>query len=276
MSSHRRALVTPALALLLAALAGCAGGAAGAPPRAATEPAPAAVTPATAGTEAAADGTLTAADFVRTLTDAQLAAQSYEMTLALRSGPTFVSMNGAVHLTDPPAFDLEMLATDLPPMTLRSVDGVGYVGLGELTEDKFVRVDPDDPDDPLAAPFAEYLRQADPTADLAQQEAGIVEVTAAGAPFELDGVEVRAYDVVVDPSRVPEKLAQIEAALPAGDEVPETITYRFVVDAEGLTRQMSFDVLGVRLDASFTSWGSAPPVEVPSADELTSRSPFPG
>lgn len=276
MSSCRRALVAPALAaLLLAAVAGCAGGA-GAPPGAGTEPATAAGPTAAEGTGPASPGTLTAADFVRTVTAAQVAAQSYEMTMTLRSGPTIVAMNGAVHLTDPPALELQVLMPDLPPMTVRSVDGVGYVGLGELTEDKFLRVDPDDPSDPLAAAFAEYLRQADPTAGLAEQEAGIVEVTATGAPFELDGVEVRTYEVVVDPSRMPENLAEIEAALPPGAEVPETIVYTFVIDTAGRTRQMSFDVLGVRGDASFTAWGGARPVEAPTAEEITTRRPFAG
>lgn len=274
MLSRRHALMTPALVLLLGVLTACAGGAtadAGAAPSAAAWEA-VAPTPGSEGPTM-----LTADDFVRTVMEAQAAQQSYDFTISWGSGDDLVAMTGSAHVGGAtPAIAMTTLMQGLPPMTIRFVDGLGYVSLGELTGDKFAQVDPQDPSHPLGAALTDAMRQADPLMGLAEYEAAVLEVEPVGEPFEIDGTQAQAYQVVVDPSAMPEKLAELEAGLPPGTEMPATLTYEYVVDTDGLTRQVTFDVLGVRGRMAFTNWGHATPIERPRPDEITTEDPFAG
>ncbi|UZN03099.1 hypothetical protein [Cellulomonas sp. S1-8] len=276
MLSRRHARLAPALVLLLGALTACAGGATA---DAGTSPVPLAPAPdaVLASPEVTGPATLTADDFIRTVVDAQVTAQSYDFTLSLGSGDELMAMNGSMHLGGgSPSFAMFVLMPDAPPMTIRSVAGMNYVSLGDVTGGKFLAVDPQDTSHPLTAVFADSMSQVDPTMGLGEQEAAVVSVTPDGGPVDLDGTQVQRYEVVVDPSKMPEKLAQLEAGLPPGMEVPETLTYTYVVDTEGRIQMVTFDVLGIRGRMGFSNWGSGTPVEAPTAEEITTEDPFTG
>jgi len=272
--SPRRALATPALVVLLGALTACGGGSS----TDAATATPSATPSASPTVEATPEPTtLTAADFIRTIVDAQVAAGSYDFTMTMGSAGESMSMSGSVHLGgDTPALAMVIEAPDTPAMTVRSVGGMSYVNLGELTGGKFLAIDPADASNPFGAAFAEAMGEVDPTMGLEGQEAAIVSVTPTGEPIEVDGVEAQTYVVVIDPSKLPEELAEMQAQLPPGTEVPATLEYTYVVDADGRAREVSFDILGIQSRTTFTSWGTAAPVDAPTAEEITTEDPFAG
>lgn len=274
MSSSRRALATPALVVLLGALTACGGGSS----TEAGTPTPSASPSASASVEASPEPTaLDAADFIRTIVDAQVAAGSYDFAMTMGSQGESMSMSGSVHLGgDTPALSMAIEAPDTPAMTVRSVDGMSYVNLGDLTGGKFLAIDPADESNPFGAAFADAMGEIDPTMGLEGQEAAIVSVTPTGEPTEVDGVQAQTYVVVVDPSKLPEEMAELESQLPPGTEMPETLEYTYVVDAEGRAREVSFDILGIQSRMTFTNWGTAAPVEAPTAEEISTEDPFAG
>lgn len=270
--TRRRALLAPALLALVVGLTGCAS----------DEPAPAAATTAEAPpsptAEEAESTTLTAETFMRTIVDAQTAAGSYDFTMSMKHAlmGDLMSASGAVHTVEgrTESIALVMDMADTPQITIRKVGASNFVQFGEMTGGKFIEVDGADPAHPFGAEFTESLDDFDPTMDVAQFEAAVVSVTAVGDPTDLDGVEVQEYEVVIDPSKMPEQLAEIEEELPAGQELPETLSYTYLVTAEGLALKVSYDIIGISTELTMMNWGNATPITAPTPEEMTSEDPF--
>lgn len=275
MRTSRPVLAVPAAVVLLWTLTACGSPATGSGAPAATGSA--AATPTAEPTPEVPE--LTAENFVRTVVDAQAAAGSFEFTMTMTGGASeSVESSGTVHLGDADARATAMTTT-LPgaePFEIRTTGGLTYLRFGELTGDKFLELDPADTSNPFAADLASMDGELDPTQELAEHEGSVVSVTKSGAPEQLDGVEVQAYDLVIDPSKLPEQLAELEASLPAGAAVPETLTYQYWVDASGLARRLRFEIMGAKAEMTFTSWGTAAPVVAPAADEISTENPFAG
>ena len=260
MSPRRHALTVPALAVLLAALTACGSAATGEPAAApsASEAAPSAT--ATTAPE------LSKEEFVQRIVDAALAAGSYDMSMVMQSAGETMRLDGSMHFGDVPSLSMSMQVPGSDPMDMISSGGIWYVNFGETSEGKFLEIDPSDTSNPFASMFGEVQEQMDPTAALEEQQAAIVSVTPDGAPTEVDGVEVQRYVVVMDTAQIPD----LEAELPAGTTLPETLDYVYLVDADGHMREVSFEIMGATSTLSMSNWGSAAPVVAPTADQITS------
>ena len=266
MLSRRRAVVVPSLVALLCTLPACSSS------PAETAPQPSASTSATASPASEADGgpVLTKDDLVATIIAAYQEAGSYDFTLVMGEDGALGDVAGSMHLGDIPSYDMTMTMMGLE-MRMRAVDGLGYVSLGELSGGKFLAVDPADASDPFAEAFASSMDQADPSMGLKEHEAAIVSVTPVGDATEVDGVEVRTYEVVIDPRQMPERMAELESSLPEGAEVPATLTYTYDIDADGHVREVSYEILGIEGVMTTSNWGAAAPVVAPGPDEITTR-----
>ncbi|MBF0688397.1 MAG: hypothetical protein IR158_11625 [Cellulomonas sp.] len=258
----RRAVVVPSLVALLCVLPACG-----------STPADVAASPsATAAATPTPDGaaTFTTDDLVAAITDAYSTAGSYDFTLVLGTDGALGEVAGSMHLGDVPAYDMTVTMMGME-MRMRAVDGQGYVSLGELTGGKFLAVDPADTSNPFAASFASSMDQADPSMGLKEHQAAIVSVTAVGEPTDVDGVQAQTYEVVVDPRKMPERMAELESNLPPGQELPETLTYTYLITADGLVPEVSYEILGIEGRMTTSNWGAAAPVTAPGADEITTQ-----
>lgn len=269
MLSRRRAVVVPSLVALLCALPACS-----------SSPAEVAASPSASATasptpEADSGPVLTKDDLVSTIIAAYQEAGSYDFTLVMGEDGALGDMKGSMHLGEVPSYDMTMTMMGIE-MRMRAVDGLGYVSLGELTGGKFLAVDPADASDPFAESFADSMDQADPSMGLKEHEAAIVSVTPVGEPTDVDGVQVRTYEVVVDPRQMPEQMAELESNLPEGTELPETLTYTYVLDADGHVREVSYEILGIEGVMTTSNWGAAAPVVAPGPDEITTREAIAG
>lgn len=269
MLSRRRAVVVPSLVALLCALPACGSAPAAVDPG---RPVPVAASPTP---EVDAGPVLTKDDFVATIVAAVQEAGSYDVTFLMGEDGSLGDVRGTMHLGDVPAYELTMTMVGME-MRMRAVDGLGYVSLGALTDGKFLTVDPTDASDPFAESFADSMEQADPSMGLEENEAAIVSVTPVGDPTEVDGVQVRTYDVVVDPRKMPERMADLESSMPPGTEVPETLTYTYVVDTDGRVREVTYEILGITGVMTMSNWGTAAPVVAPGPDEITTREALAG
>lgn len=269
MLSRRRAVVVPSLVALLCVLPACSS-----QPAEVVELPSLTATPSPTPEETAA-ATLTKDDFVRTIVAAYVAVGSYDFTLELGPAGSLGTVSGSMHLGDVPAYDMTM-TMDGMDIRMLAVDGTGYVHLGELTGGKFLAVDPADTSNPFAEAFADSMDQADPSMGLEEHEAAIISVTAVGGPTDVDGVALQEYEVVVDPRLMPERMADLESSMPEGVEVPETLTYTYLVDADGLTHEVTYELYGLEGRMTLSGWGAAAPVTAPTPDQVTTQEQLAG
>jgi hypothetical protein len=269
----RRLLAVPTAVVLLWGLTACGG----ATPEADSEPT--AAPSASATSEVTPEGVeLTTANFLESIMAAQIAAGSYDFTMTMTGGvDESLDASGTAHVgTDAQSFTMTMQLPDSDPVEMRSTGGMTYVKLGELTGGKFLQIDPNDTSNPLAAEFGDILGELDPSKELAEHEGSIAGVTKKGDPEDLDGVQVQEYEVVIDVTKLPEQLAELEKSLPAGTEPPSTLTYSYWVDSENRARRLVFSIMGAHAEMTFTNWGTAAPVVAPSAEEISTDNPFAG
>jgi hypothetical protein len=212
------------------------------------------------------------AEFVQTVTDGLEASTTAHMTMTMSLGSAGeMSAEGDIDYTTTPP---EMAMTMSSPMgggdmDIRLVDGIMYLSLGDLSQGKFIELDPADPKGPFAGMGMEgMLDQLDPGKALAKMEDGISRVVFVG---EEDGLD--HYELTVD---LQQMIDQLDGDLPpaAESQVPETATYDLWLDDEGRFSKMSMDELPVggasgSMEMTVSGWDEEVDIEAPAKDEIT-------
>ena len=151
---------------------------------------------------------------------------------------------------------------------MRLVGGVVYMNIGQVTGGMFVAVDPDDSTTGIPMP-----KGFDPASDAKDIADAVVSVTKVGGPEVVGGVPTQAFDVVVDLPKVTGTTRQTldaaaQQATAAGATLPPQITYHYWIDAHGLVRRVSDEVLGASTQMTFTGWGEPVDIQAPPADQI--------
>jgi hypothetical protein len=262
----RRTLAAAALApLLVAGLAACGDDDSGSQAKDST-PAAAVLTGLQKGDE------VDPGDFVDTVSDGVKASTTAHMTMKVGLG-SMGEMSGEGDLdytADPPELAMTM---DLPmagstKTEMRYVDGVFYMSLGDLSGNKFWKLDPSDPDSPLGD-MGSMLDQVDPMGTLEKLEPAIDTVTYAGDE-DVDGQSLDHYELTVDPADLAKTMDLPDEAK---SQLPDTITYDIWLDDEHRLSKMHMDlpVAGTEssIDVTASDWGKEVEIEAPPADEVT-------
>lgn len=277
MRTSRCLLAAPVTVVLLGALAACGGSSSGvsagssSPEAATVAEEPLVEEPQVEVVE------LTAENLVETIAAAQQEAATYDFALTSAGAGYAMQASGSARLLGSGETELAMVLTgpQTGDMEIRLVGGLVYLSLGEVTQGKFLQIDPNDPSDPFAAVAGNLADQADPTKGMAKSQAAIIGVTKSGDPQQMDGVLAQPYEVVIDTTMLPpEARAAFAEAEAAGLTLPATITYVYWMGPDNLIRMLSFDLLGTSSEMTFTNWGSGAPISVPSADQVTTEAPF--
>lgn len=147
------------------------------------------------------------------------------------------------------------------------VDGQTYLGLGELGQGLFVRIDADDTN-PLAAALSSLDAISDPTAAVAPLKDAITAVEVVGDE-DVDGVAATHYALTLDPTAT----ADLGAALGAGataDPSTEAPTYDLWLDGQSRPSRLSATVQGTQVETTYTDWGDPSiVVTAPGPDEIS-------
>ena len=212
------------------------------------------------------------AEFVTTITDGLEASTTAHVTMTMSLGPSG-EMNAEGDLdytTDPPNVAMTMTSPmGGGDMDIRMVDGIMYLSMGELTQGKFIKIDPSDPKGPMAGLGMDgMLDQMDPGKALKNLEGGISEVTFVG---EEDGLD--HYALSVDMQAM---LDQMGNDLPPSveSEMPESLTYDLWLDDEGRFTKMSMDDLPMAgasgsMEMTVSDWGADVDIEAPAPSQVT-------
>jgi hypothetical protein len=263
----RRTLAAAALApLLLAGVAACGNDDSGSEAKESTSAA-AVLTGLQKGDE------VDPGDFVDTVEDGVKASTTAHVTMKVGLG-SMGEMSGEGDLdytADPPEIAMTM---DLPmgggdsKAEVRFVDGVFYMSLGNLSGNKFWKLDPSDSDSPLGD-MGSMLDQVDPMGSLKKMEPAIETVTYTGGD-EVDGRSLDHYELTVDPA---EYAKEMELPAEAKSQLPDELTYDIWLDDESRLAKMHMDlpVAGTEstVDITASDWGKDVSIEAPPADDVT-------
>ena len=218
--------------------------------------------------------TVEPAEFVKTVSEGVENSTTAHMTMKteLGSAGSMTAEGDVDYTTTPPSMAMSLA---LPggmggDMDVRLVDGVMYMSMGELTQGKFWKLDPSDPDGPLASMgMDQMLDQMDPAKALESMQDGIDQVTYVG---EEDGLD--HYELTIDMAKM---MTAMGSDLPQGmdSQMPDSVTYDVWLDDEGRFTKMVMDDLPMgttdtgSVEMNISDWGEDVSIEAPSADQIT-------
>lgn len=222
------------------------------------------------------------AEFVKTVTDGVEASTTAHMTMDISAGSTgSVTAEGDVdYTTKPPSMAMKMTlpgaagGQSMGDMDIRMVDGTIYMSMGQLTQDKFWKIDPSDPKGPLASMgMDKMMDQMDPAKALETMQDGISKVTYVGEEGGLDH-----YELTVDMKKM---MASMGGNLPEGAQaqLPDSVTYDLWLDDQNRFTKMSMDDLPMggtsgSMEMTVSDWGKDVDIEAPPADQVTDMPDF--
>ncbi|MAY94940.1 hypothetical protein [uncultured Nocardioides sp.] len=199
-------------------------------------------------------------------------ATTADLVMSMTAGGQDIDVTGqADYTSDPVSMRMEMSGMGgTGDMEIIVVDNAMYMKLAVIS-DKFLKLDLDDPDNPVGGSFTGQL---DPRAQAEVMEQGLQTATYVGQE-EVQGETLDHYTAVVDSTAM---LEQMEGAADVAGQLPETITYELWLTDEGLFRQMEIDMGAVagEMQMRFVDWGTDVDIEAPPASEVTDMSDMAG
>jgi len=167
------------------------------------------------------------------------------------------------------AMDVEMDQGDGNRLRIIYVDRVLYLsGEGLTDEGKFVKVDPDDASDPLAAAMKPALEGTGLADSLETWEAALVDVRFESDEVLEDGTEAEKYTFLVD-SRMALAIQRPGEPLPSG--VPEKLVHEVWVDSHNLVRRVEFTLDGARTEMTMSDYCEPIDVQAPDGDDIVDK-----
>lgn len=263
----RRSLAALALPLLLGGLAACGSDDEGADPASSSSSS----SESEESTETEAGSEVDQAEFVDTMKAGIKASTTAQMTMQMDMGGQGINADGEVdYTTTPPqmAMTMESPAAAGESIEMRMVDGVMYMNMGQMTNDKFVSFDLSDPAN-LPPGMDQLTGTMDPLAAFDSFEDGVQSVVFVGDE-DVDGEQLGHYEVKLDTSKV-EQFKE----LPTQAELPKTVSYDLWLDDENRTRKMTMEMAmagaPVEMEVEFTNWDEPVDIAAPPASEIVEQ-----
>ena len=205
-------------------------------------------------------------DLVDRLSAAQLAAGTAHVRMDQSVMGMEMAVRGEIVLADRPEDVRARVRMDVNGMEMdtRIVDGVMYLGMGQMTDGKFIKVDPSDPDDPFAEQYGSLTEQMDPGEQLEMFRDALVSFENLGDGGELDGVPTTRLRLALKTEEVLKgRQGDLDAA-----QLPEQIEYQMWVGDDDLIRKIEMDLFDTPMTVTYSKWGEPVEVEAPAPSEL--------
>lgn len=215
--------------------------------------------------------TLTQANFTKTIAASQSKAKSAHVDMTIGVGGQTIKATGDIAVGKTIADSAMTMTMDMGASMkadMRLVDEALYLNIGEMSENKFVKVDLTDESNPLAKQFGQLTDQMDPSKQLAELDEAVTKFEKSGEPQKIDGVDAQPYAVTVDTSKL-KALADLPSS--ATSQLPKTIDYTMYVGSDDLLRRMEFDLAGSKSRVDYSQWGEPVEITAPSADEISEQ-----
>ena len=274
---RRRAAASVAAPLLALTLVACGGDSDTATDEAAasestSESASADAQPGTDGEDVAAGEEVDAQAFVEDLRAAMESAESAQMAMTMAGGGAGVSMKAQVdYTTDPPQMAAVMAPATGQTIEFRLVDSFVYMNLGQLSQNKFIKADINDPKGPLGD-LSGIQESMDPVSSFESFAQGLEKVVYVGDE-KVGGEQAGHYRLTLDTAKI-DAMKDL-AGSPAGGAaagLPKKLTYDLWLDPENRMTQVKMD-MGKKLgsmEMTVSKWNEPVEIEAPPVKQVTS------
>ena len=157
-------------------------------------------------------------------------------------------------------------------MEMRLVEEVFYLSVGDMTDNKFTRIDLNDASNPLAKQYGDMMDQVDPGKSMEMIGDAVKSFKAKGDAIDIDGIQARPFQLILDTA----KLSEIAGGVSGGDTavVPKEITMTMFMGEDNLPRRVMTEFSGFTMQMDYSKWGEPVKIEAPSAGEITDKSPL--
>ena len=215
------------------------------------------------------------ADFVEDMKAGLENSTTAQMAMTMDIGGTAINADGDVDYTStPPGMAITMTNQMMgdQAIEMRLVDGVLYMNMGSMSNNKFVAYDLNDTKN-LPPAVSGMADQMDPLAAFEDFGPALKSVTFVGEE-DVDGEELAHYDLVVDTTKM-----ESMQDLPAGSGMPEEIGYDLYFDDEFRIRQMNMAMdaaQSVNVEVKLSEWDGPVEIEAPPADDVVDPSTMGG
>lgn len=194
------------------------------------------------------------------------------MTMSMDYGGGAMEAEGQVDYTTTPvsmAMTLGGEAMGTGDLDMRLVDGVMYMNMGQMSNDKFFKFDLSDPDS-LPPGMEDLGDQMDPLAAFKEFEPALEQVVYVGSE-DVDGDDLDHFTITMDTAKIP-SLAEV----PAGAGLPDTVDYDMWFDEDFRVRQMNMAMdMGaqtgttVDVEAKLFDWDEPVEIVAPDPDQIS-------
>lgn len=209
-------------------------------------------------------------DFVDEMMAGLEASTTANMSMSMDFGGGSLVAEGLVdYTTDPVSMMMTMTqdAMGQESIEMRLVDGIMYLNMGPMSNNKFTSFDLSDPAS-LPPGMEDLGEQMDPLAAFGEFEPALKTVTFVGTE-DVEGEDLQHYDVVME-------TAELESLkdLPVEAGLPDEVAYDLWFDDEMRIRQMEMVMdmaTPVSVSAELFKWGEPVEIVAPSADEIAEQ-----
>jgi hypothetical protein len=191
---------------------------------------------------------------------------SVRTTMRMVAGGQVMTMTG-VQTMKPVAMQIDLNGAAFGgKMKMIFVNNKMYLSMKGIPAGKFVKVDPKDSSDPMAASLGATLKELDPSKTFDAFDNGLKKAEYIRTET-LDGRKVDRYAVTVD----------MAAALKAQGEkltaaVPKTLVYTiWMGSADHLMYKVAFELAGVSMTMNASDWGKPVTIKAPAAGKILAR-----
>ena len=143
-----------------------------------------------------------------------------------------------------------------------------YMNMGELSQGKYIKIDLDDPNNPMAGSLTSMEDLADPAKSVESLRDSMLDLEKVGEE-EVGGVSATHYKATIDTSEssaLQDMLGEEGSALAS---LPASLSYDLWVDGDNRLLKMTMDAMGVVVETTYSDWNDPSiTVEAPSADEI--------
>ena len=206
---------------------------------------------------------ITAEEFLDTFRDGVENSTTGHMTMTTGFSGMSIDAEGDVdYRTDPPSMAVAMTIPSMGgDIDMRFVDGIFYMNMGQASQNKFIKLDPADPNSPMGD-VGELTESMDPVRSFEQFAAGLDKVVYVGEE-DVDGDETDHYVLTLDTT----KIESLKDAGTAG--IPKELEYDIWLDEENRMRQVLIDMgTNGQIDMNIEDWGEDVEIEAPAANEI--------
>ncbi|MEI2713457.1 MAG: DUF6612 family protein [Nocardioides sp.] len=207
-------------------------------------------------------------EFLSKMREGLTAMDTAHTTMSMEGQAFEMTAEGDIDYTqDPVSMDMKIKnsgASGDVVTDVRLIDGIMYMSSPDSTGGKFYRLDPKDPNNPLAGQ-GDISEQMDPAKAVDRFSKGLEKVELEGTE-QVNGVEADHYVLTLDPGKI--------SGLPTADgvQLPEKLACHVWLDDKNRTVKVEINLGETLGTTEMTSGDFDAPVkiEVPSADQILS------